>query len=294
MALSEPRVIFGIHSVTPYSRTTGLPYGILKVLKGSSLSLSAELVDLTGGSSKFPWASEDGAISSEMSLKFNEYPDFMFELFLGKAPTTNAAETSGNVSTLTSVAAGVFSATVGVASVSLKSGSAADLKFGKYIVKYVSATTVDVYYLSDIDIARGTNGTMQNDALKITATALTIATGADVDIPNFGLKLTGGSGTIALVAGGTAEFFVRPVNTASTTVRIGAAADTTFPEFGCLVYAQKRGNNEMFEIDIFKAKAAGMPIGFEANAWSEAEVKVKLLYDSAKDGLFDLRHVKAS
>ena len=34
MALTAPRNIFGVHSVSPYSRTDGLFYGIIKVLKG--------------------------------------------------------------------------------------------------------------------------------------------------------------------------------------------------------------------------------------------------------------------
>ena len=60
MALSAPRAFFGIHSITPYSRSDGTFYGTLKVLENSSLSLSGETIDLVGGSSKFPWGSEDG------------------------------------------------------------------------------------------------------------------------------------------------------------------------------------------------------------------------------------------
>lgn len=296
MALSAPRVFFGVHSFSPYSRSTGLPYGIVKVLKGSSLSMEGELSELMGGSSKNAWAVEDGAIKTEMGLKFSEYPDFLFELFMGIAPTANAAETAGAVATtLTNVyGTSAKSATVGVASVGLKSGSSADVKFGKYIMKVVSATTVDVYYLSDIDIARGSNGTMQGDTLKVTASALTIATSTAVTIPSFGLELTGGSGTIGMTTGDTASFAIRPVNTGSSTVRIGAAADTTFPEFGALVYAQKRGNSEITELDLFRCKAAGMPLGFESNGWSESEVKIKVFYDSDKNGLFDFTHVKPS
>ena len=99
MSLSEKRIIFGVHQVTPYSRTTGKPYGTLKCLKSSSLSLSGESIDLNAGSNKYAWASEDSKISAEMSLKFSEYPAFLFELFLGKAPTENGADTAGSVST---------------------------------------------------------------------------------------------------------------------------------------------------------------------------------------------------
>lgn len=295
MSLSQPRQFYGIHSVTPYSRTTKLFYGIIKVLKGSSLSLQGELVESMGGSQKYPWAIEDAAITSEMSLKFSQYEDFMFELFLGTAPTPVAAEPTGNCSTLTAVnGITAKSATIGVASAGVKSGSEADLKFGKYVVKVVSATTVDVYFSSDLDIARGTNGTFQNDLLKITASALTITAATAVTITNFGIELTGGSGSIAMVTGDTASFEVRPISTGGMTVVIGSSANQTFPEFGCLVMGQKRGNGEMIEADLYRCKAAGMPINFEMNAWSEAEVKVKLFYDSAQDGVFALRFNKSA
>src|SRR4051812_48627743 len=99
--LSDPRGIFGVHSATFYNRTTGLYYGTLKVLDSSSLSITGSGVELMGGSSKFAWAVEDGEMKVEVSLKFSQFEDFLFEVFLGKAPTANSAETSGNCSTLT-------------------------------------------------------------------------------------------------------------------------------------------------------------------------------------------------
>lgn len=292
MGLSQPRSFFGIHSVSPYNRSTGLPYGILKVLKSSSLSLAGETISLMGGSNKYAWAVEDGAITGEMSLNFSQYEDFVFELFLGKAPTTNTAEASGNVSTLTNkYGSSVMHATTGIASVTATAADEADLKFGKYIVKAASSTTVDIYALSDVDFARGNNATFQNDALKVNATAYTIVAATPTLIAELGLSLTGGSGTIGMTTGDTATFEVRPINSKSMTVRIGGSSDSTFPEFGCLALAQKRGTGEMFEADIFRCKSAGLPIGFEMNAWSEAEAKVNVFYDSTKDGVFDLRHV---
>ena len=74
-------------------------------------------------------------------------------------------------------------------------------------------------------------------------------------------------------------------------VNVGAVADQTFPEFGAIVMSQKRGNQEMLELDAFRCKAAGMPINFESNAFSEAEVKINLMYDSGRDGVFSVRHV---
>lgn len=294
MALSDPRIVYGVHSIAPYSRTTGLPYGIAKVLESSNFSITGELNALNGGASKFPWAIEEANVTAELQLKVKQIEDWMFELFLGKAPTlVDTPDATGDVTTLTSKVAGVFSATVGVASVGLKSGATADLKFGKYIVKYVSATTVDVYALSDVDFNRGTDKTFENDALKITASALTIATSTAVEIPGYGLELTGGSGTIALVAGGTATFEVLPAFTKSMSVTIGGSSDT-FPEFGALMVAQQRSNGEMFEVDAFRCKGSGLPLGFTEKDYGQPEITAQAFYDSAKNGIAKIRWVQPS
>ena len=297
MSLSNPRSIFGIHSFTPYKRSDGTFYGELRVLENSSIGLTSELISLQGGSNKFDWSTEVGAMTSELSLSFSEYPSFVFEIFGGNAPTDNAAEALGSATALTDKLGTVVDATTGIASVDIVAASEADLKFGKYVVKTIDATTVDVYYSSDADIGRGTNGEYQTDALKITATPLTIpGTGGVVAIPNFGLELTGGSGTIDLVAlgaaGDTATFEVRPQNNGSMDVTIGQLSDQNFPEFGAIIMAAKQGDGQMVEIDALRCKAAGLPLGFARNAYSPAEVTVKLMYDSVQDGVFKLRHVE--
>lgn len=293
MSLSTPRQIFGVHSFTPYSRTTGEPYGYARVLKDSSLSLSGEQIENTGGSNKFPWGIEDGKITSELSIKMSEYPNFVFELFLGKAVTAASAETSGNVSTLTNkYGTSTVNATTGIASVAvIPTTGAANLKFGKYLVKVASATTVNIYLLSDVDVVRGTDVEYVDDTLKIISAAQTITSGADTDIASLGLRFAGGSGAIGMTTGDTATFEVRPINSKNITATIGASTDVA-PEFGAIVISQKLGSDQLFEVDAFRCKASGLPIGFAEKAWSELEAKAKLLYDSAKNGVFSIRHVE--
>jgi len=293
MALSNPRSFFGVHSVTPYNTSTKEYYGTLKVLGSSSLNFSGELVALNGGSSKFPYHVEDGLITAEIALTFREYPDFVFELFLGKAVTTTSAQTSGSVTALANgKGTSVLQASTGIASVGLKSGSSADVKFAQYVVKAASTTTVDVYAATDIDFARGTDATYQNDLLKITATALTITASTAVEIPGTGLELTGGSGTIGMTAGDTAYFSSKPINSASVDVVIGGGSDS-FPEFGAIVLAKQRGNGQMAEFDLYRCKAVGLPIGLEENTWSEASVTAQAFFDSTRDGVFSMRTADA-
>lgn len=257
------------------------------------MALSGELIKLNGGSLKYPWAVEDGLISAELSLKLKEFPDFLFELFLGKPPTAAGVDSAGTVSTLTDKYGTSVEGTIGIASVAvIPSTGAANLKFGKYVVKAASATTVNVYCSSDIDFATGTDESYDDDSLLV-AGPLTITQSANTDVASLGLRFAGGSGTIAMVTGDTATFEVKPPSTKSMDVVIGGASDV-FPEFGALIYAKKRGNNEMFEIDAFRCKGVGLPLGLEENAFSEAEVKVEAFYDSAQNGIMKIRHISPS
>ena len=292
MALSAPRAFFGIHSITPYSRSDGTFYGTLKVLENSSLSLSGETIDLLGGSSKFPWGSEDGAITAEMSLAFSEYPDFVFTLFLGNAPTTNAAEAAGSVTAITNVkGTSVVSGANGSDAIEITSGDAADVKFGKYIIKATAAQVFDLYVDSDVDIGRGTDGSYTNDALLI-ASGLSVASG-DAIVADWGLTFSK-VGTPAFTTGDTAEFYARPINTSSMDVTIGSQANQSFPNFGAIIMGQKLGSGEMIEAEAYNCKAVGMPLNFARNAYSSAEVTVKMLYDSAKDGVIAVRWIQPS
>lgn len=291
MSLSNPRILYGIHSVTPYSLTDGSYYGMLRVLKGSTFTLAGDVVELRGGSNRFPWAVEDGNINAELQLNCAEYPNFLFQLFMGKAPTPITAEANGNCSTLTNLKGTSVVAATGIATATVKAANKADLKFGKYYVIATDATHVDVYCSTNIDFARGTDKDFETDALKITAAPLVIAQATAVEVASFGVELTGGAGVIAMVAGDTATFEVRPVSTGtSMTVTCGGLSDV-FPSFGALLYSAQRGNGEMFEIDVFSVKAIGLALGAAEKAFSEWSVTGKAAYYAAKSGVFSLRHL---
>ena len=291
MALSDPRISYGVHSFAPYNRSTGLPYGISKVLGSSSFNLSGELQSLFGGSNRFAWAVEDGNITAELALVMKELPDFMFEIFLGKAVTNNSAESGASVTSITNKnGTSVVDSSTGIASVGVESGEEADAKFAYYVVVAVSSTTVDVYALSDVDFARGDDVEYQDDALKITASALTITASTAVSIPNTGLELTGGSGTIGMTTGDTAVFSSRPINTKSMDVSIGGSTDV-FPSFGAFILGQQKGSGEMFEVQVYNAKALGAPVGFDEKAFGEVEVTAQAFYDSAENKVATFRHV---
>lgn len=286
MALSANRIIYGIHSMAPYSRVDRMPYGILKVLGGGTISFSAETEKLFGGSNKFAWASESKTIDSTFSATVKSMPDFLFELYLGASVATTAASATGSiVQALTNIkGTSVLNASTGIDNVGIKSGSEADLKDGIYVVKAASSTTVDVYALTDVAFDKGTDIDYQNDALKITASALTITASTAVTIPDAGLELTGGSGTIGMTTGDTAYFRVSAAHGGVSVVTIGSS-QTTFPEHGLVCLSAKRADGSLFEIDVLKAVGAGFPIVLEQTVFSIPELTVDLLYDSSANAV---------
>lgn len=288
MALSDPRAVFGVHSVAFYNTTTRQPYGIVKVAKGASLSLGGDTIPLNGGSYRYPWAIEDGLITTELSFSFAEYSNFLFEVLLGKAPTENTSETTGDISTPVNVnGSSVIDATNGIDAVEATSGDEADLKFGLYTIVATGADTFDVYASSDVDFSRGTDLEYIDDSMKIINDG-DVSVGDHVDAAT-GLTFSQ-VGTPAFTTGDTAQFEVRPVNASNVEVTIGGVSDT-FPEFGCLVYGQKRGSGQLFEIDLFRCKAVGMPINLTPQEFSEAEVTIQAFYDSTRSGLMKIRTI---
>lgn len=292
--LSQPRILFGVHSISPYSRLDRTPYGILKVIGKASIALNSSVEQLYGGAQRFPWAAETKTIGSEITCQVKAYPGFLFTLFLGATSTDNAAEALASVTALANqLGTSCFQATTGIASVQVKTGSEKDVKFGKYLVVAASATTVNVYCYSDIDFARNTAIVFQNDALKVNASALTIVASTAVTIPSCGITLTGGSGTIGMTTGDTCYFSARPENTLSSDITIGGS-NASFPAFGAIMLAQKRSDGEMFEVEAFNVIGSGMPLGLEEMKFSMSELKMDCLYDSVADAVFKIRHVVPS
>ncbi len=288
MSLSAPKAIFGIHSVTPYKLDgSGEFYGTLKVLSGSSLELTGDQVKLTGGSNRYTWAVENGSVESSMSLKFSEYPAFVWELFFGKAPTVSSAQSLGEVSALQAKKG--LTVTDSVTGVSaIPTSGAQSLKVGKYLLKAVSSTVLKVYHSTDLDHARGIDAEYRTDLLEVTE--VTLQSGSN-DIASLGIRLTGAS-MPALVAGDTASFEVLPPYAEKMEVVVGGSSDST-PEFGAIVMAEKRGDNSIVSLDVFKCRASGMGLSFDAKAFSASDVKVDCLYSPEKNGVFKFLSVKA-
>lgn len=286
------RIAYGIHSIVPSRISDGLPYGALKVLGSASMSLTSEFSDLFGGSNKNAWAVEAGTISSEWTASVKSMPDFLFELFLGATVTTTAASATGTVSGLANIKnTSVVESSTGIASVAAKAGSEVDLKDGVYIIKAVSATTVDIYALTDIEFKKlGANNELAwlDEELKINAAPLTIVTSTATEIVGLGVELTGGSGTIGMTADDTARFEVKSAHSGVSTIDIGSDA-TIFPEHKQLCLGGKRANGDTLEMELYRVVGSGFAIPFEEQAFAIPELNMRLVYDACEDKVATIR-----
>lgn len=291
MALSAARNVFGIHSAVFYNPTTLQPYGMLKVLGNGTFEMKGSTIELRGGSSKFPFSIQDGNIDATINLNLKEYPDFIMELFLGKAPTVVNASATGTVTDLVDwYGTSVKHPSTGIISVTATAGDEADLKFGKYMILATAATKVKIYGLSgDVDFSRGTDVPFVDDSLLI-GSEITVAAAANV-VTDLGVTLTGGAGAIAFNVGDTAFFEVLPIHAGSSYVTIGGLSDS-FPTFGVVLTTQQLGNGEMFEIDIPNCKGSGLNLGGAEKAFTETPISAKASYYAPISGIAKLRMVK--
>jgi len=296
MAFGYNRINYGIHSIAPFRISDGLPYGILKVLGGGTMTLSSEFEDLFGGSNKFAFAVESKTIDAQWTANVKSLPDFLFELFLGASVSTTAASALGTVDGFANVLnASVLDASTGIATVTAKSGSEEDLKDGVYIIKAVSATTVDIYGLTDIEFKKlgATNDLSYIDEeLKINAAPLSIVASSATEIVGLGVEMNGGGGVIGMTVGDTARFHVNSAHNGVSEISIGSGA-TVFPEHKQLCLGQKRANGDVFEMELFKVVGSGMPIPFEEQTFAIPELAMKLVQDSEEDKVAVIRAKRA-
>ncbi len=290
MAQSSARHIFGIHSAVFYNPITLQPYGMVKVLGNGTFEMKGEQIDLRGGSAKFPFSTQQGNIDANINLTLKEYPDFIMQLFLGKAPTAASADATGTVLDIVNwYGTSIKSASAGIAAVIATSGDEADLKFGKYMVKATDTTKVKIYGLSgDVDFSRGTDVSFEDDALLI-GTEITVAAGANL-VAALGITITGGT-TPAFTVGDTGFFEVLPIHSGASSVTIGGLNDV-FPTFGVILTTQQLGNGEMFEIDCPNCSAAGLNLGGAEKAFTETPLTAKVSYSSLISGVAKIRSVK--
>jgi len=291
MALSRRRGQFGVHSVCFYNRTTGVPISIIKVLSEVMVDFAAEFEALEGGASMFPWDAEIKSLNGDVKISGREYEPDTMALLLGGDLTENAAESSGAVDGFDNVnGTSIKDAANGIDDVELTTDDDADLKEGKYILKATGVAELSLYGTSDVDFKRGTDLEFSDDDLLIESGIDVSAT--DAEIEELGITLST-IGTPNFTTGDTAEFYIRKPNSGSVEIVFGASG-SEFSEVGIILAGARQSDGTIQSVELYKAKVAGMPIGFSEKSWSEWSTTIKALYDSEKNAVGKYRRTHAA
>lgn len=305
MSLTQIVDAFGVDSIAFYNRLSGIYYGRLRVLQGSSLVLSSKLVELKGGSSKFSWDAQEGSMDAKLQLKGREYPNFLMQLFGGGTPidiASDATDPSAGT-TYCSKPVNVYQTSlrglywdegsgtgIQTLAVTTDTSKQPNVKFGRFVAKSISADQIRVYFSTDIDFARGTDGSYLSDALEITGSPFTLISAEYISIPEFGLRISGDAAGLAMTAGETCTWVTKPITSASTETTLGTQV-ATFPEWGAIMMAKRKSTGELIEAEIFRGKGQGVPLKFEEDKFSDWDINCAVLQDPNQDGLVRIRRV---
>jgi hypothetical protein len=273
---------FGIHSIMLLDRDNGFkPFknGYLPIIGGLTLTTSQEDVELKGGSNAGAWAIENGDRADEISFTVRQLSAAMVTEASGAILTELAASATGSItsSLINTKGTSILNGTTGIASVSIKAGSEADLKAGVYWVEAITTTTVNVYGSTDIDfISNGADVSFQNDEYELLASDVTVTASTASTLTGLGLEITGGSGTIGMTVGNIASFQVAPAHGGIESYSIGESG--VFPSYVALIaYGQKTAEGDIFQVRIPKVKLSGLPINMTEKAFFETEVTGRLV-----------------
>ena len=294
IAKDNKQLMFGIHGITVCDFFSHIPVGEeLDVIGDLSLNVSAEVESLFGGSHSWPVAGEPKTLAAEGSIELREFPEELAEyLVAGVGAKTAASSTGGVVALANHKGTSCMSATTGIASVGLKSGETAELKAGIYVVVVATATTVDVYSCSTVDMKKGTDLTKAAGTMVI-ASGLTIATDTAVEVTDTGVELTGGSGTIAMTVGDTAIYEVYPPHNGVETITMGQEG-AEFKRVALVLTAQKRTTGEICYIHCPNALCLGMPLGAKETAFQSGSVTIGVFTHESLDYSIKLTNIKGT
>lgn len=282
--LSNPKGIYGVHSVVFYNRSNGQPITIARVIKDFNMEFKGEIEDLMGGSNLYAWDGEIKSLSSDVSFTAAEYTPSLMRELLGGSLTSYSAEASGNISALADINGNITDSIDVIAT----SGDTADLKSGKYIVVATASNKVKVYATLDADFKQGAEANYLDDSLAVTD-ELTIVATQDTEVADFGFSIRG-KATVSMTVGDSAEFYIRKTNTGGFELLFGEST-TTFSEFGLIACSPRMADGTITYIELYKCKGAGMPISFKEKGWSEFQCTLKAYYDSERGAVGRFRRI---
>lgn len=277
--LSPKNFRFGIKAIVPYNRETYVPYGFSEVVSSGGIELSGEMVTLQGGSNRYSYDAAHGFIEPKMTVTTKEFPSWIYNLMLGTEPKVTEVKDAGIVQNIMNRKGTSLQSDDAITGVAVETNG--NLKFGRYTVKAVTATTIDIFASSDVDAGEGAASsflTLFNDQLKVNKTALEVADGKNIEVPQLGITLEVAATVSGIVQGDTFTFEIVPKADYFREVTIGKNTDK-FPVFGMYAISENIKGSSLCLIDCFKCKANGFPQAFNEKSWAESELSIMPLID---------------
>jgi len=171
----------------------------------------------------------------------------------------------------------VINAGNGISAVGIKAGQETNLVFGRYVFVATGAQTVDVHIAG-----------LYNSFLNISGQAVAsvdCSSAGTVDIDALGISLTV-VGTAAFTIADTGYCEVRPINTGSSDILVGAGTDPN--NFGLRCIFPRKTDGVLHWIDIFDVSGRGMPWKGVSREWSEFSINWVPLARASDGGVYQL------
>ena len=284
MSIPKVRDFFGIKYLILYNITTKVPFCVLRAIGEINFDNSQDAVSLLGGHTEAPYDVEYGQPDPTMTGTVREYPAELFQALETQTTTENSAESGGALDASPTNAQGtsIINDTNGIATVAIT--TAADLIFGRYVLKATDTQTLDLYIA-------GLEDSFEDISGKVNSSSISTTTAGTVAIAGKGISLTV-VGTPNYTIGDTAYVDIRPINTGSTKVIVGTG--TVPSNFGVRCVFPRKTDGVLHYIDVFNVSGRGMPWKGVSREFSEFEINLKPLARSSDGAVYELVRVLGS
>ena len=284
MAIEKVRDFFGIKYVIPYHLTSHKPLVVLRAVGEISYENDVEQVELLGGHVEAPHDVEFGQPSPTLTGTVREYPPELFEIMETVTVTENSAEASGNVATSTNgEGTTIFSSSNGISNVTANPALLSSLVFGEYVWEATAGQILNLHINGLSTAFLDIEGKVVED--------IDCSGAGSVQVDDAGVVLTV-VGTAAFTIGDTLITEVRPINTGSSEVLVGAGTDPS--TFGVRCIFPRKTDGVLHYIDVFNVSARGMSWKGVSREFSEFDINWKPLSRASDGAVYQMVRVLGS
>jgi hypothetical protein len=264
---------------------SGKPRAHIRGMGDFSFERSEEKAKLVVG--KKTYATKTTKITRNVKIQMKEYYAELNQLMTGGALTKYASNAAGEVVEKANIlGTSILAATTGIASIVVDPTNIAKLKEGWYIIEAVDTDSINLYAYSNLD-----DKELLDEKGLLTEDPVDLTSAGEVDLTELGLTITGGSGTIALIPGNTAKFYVRPPY--SEAWELLMSGDDVVDDVMVIVTIQ-RDNGVTVLFNFPKASPGGMSFNAPENDYGTWDLSFEPLDDPITNSYASMRETVKS